>query len=125
MARRLGNRKATISVNGERLVELRVDANLSQEEFALRADVSKGYVSQIETGKSGKISEAAFNRIVGVFGVEREELLSQNPAARALQTKVLKFSGIEEDRADRDQVMAELKATMTYANRLVKMLETK
>lgn len=60
---------------GERLKRLRMVNSLTQEELASRADLTKGYISQLENdGTSPSI--ATLKDILDVFGVSMQEFFS-------------------------------------------------
>jgi transcriptional regulator with XRE-family HTH domain len=61
---------------GERLKRLRMINSLTQEELASRADLTKGYISQLENdGTSPSI--ATLKDILDVFGVSMQEFFSE------------------------------------------------
>jgi len=61
---------------GERLKRLRMINSLTQEELASRADLTKGYISQLENdGTSPSIS--TLKDILDVFGVSMQEFFSE------------------------------------------------
>ena len=51
---------------GERLAELRIKKNMTQEEFAEKIGVSVGYINQIETGKKC-FNLKRFKEIITIF----------------------------------------------------------
>lgn len=55
---------------GKKIKQLRVDLNLSQEEFAEKLNVSQSYFSAIERGKK-QISNKMLSKVCDVFGVNR------------------------------------------------------
>lgn len=62
---------------GERLKRLRMINSLTQEELASRADLTKGYISQLENdGTSPSI--ATLKDIIDVFGVSMQEFFSES-----------------------------------------------
>lgn len=125
MPRILGRGNARAIINGERIVELRTAENLKQREWASRAGISRSLASLIENGKVTRVSPVVLEQIAQSFGVNKEDLIGGESSIRAARTRTLHFTGIEEDSANRDQVLEELRMTMTYASRLVHMLENK
>lgn len=71
MARDYQNIQKTLSEN---LRALRTKAGFSQEELALRADVDRTYVSQIERAL-GNPSLLVLSKLAGVLGVDVTQLL--------------------------------------------------
>ena len=57
---------------GERLKRLRMINSLTQEELASRADLTKGYISQLENDATSP-SISTLKDIIDVFGVSMEE----------------------------------------------------
>jgi transcriptional regulator with XRE-family HTH domain len=64
---------------GERLKKLRMVNSLTQEELASRADVTKGFISQLENDATSP-SIATLKDIIDVFGVSMQEFFSEEPA---------------------------------------------
>ena len=64
---------------GEKLRNLRVQKNLTQEELGERTDLSKGYISQLERDLSSPSMETFFT-ILEVLGVTPEEFFRQENA---------------------------------------------
>ncbi|RNC71424.1 MAG: cupin domain-containing protein [Desulfuromonadales bacterium] len=65
---------------GERLKRLRMVNSLTQKELASRADLTKGYISQLENdGTSPSI--ATLKDILDVFGVSMQEFFSEPTGA--------------------------------------------
>src|SRR5512143_1982880 len=62
---------------GERLKRLRMINSLTQEELASRADLTKGYISQLENDATSP-SIATLKDIVDVFGVSMQEFFSES-----------------------------------------------
>ncbi len=62
---------------GERLKRLRLANSLTQEELAGRADLTKGYISQLENDATSP-SIATLKDIVDVFGVTMEEFFAES-----------------------------------------------
>ncbi len=65
---------------GERLKRLRMVNSLTQEELASRADVSKGFISQLENDATSP-SIATLKDIVDVFGISMQEFFSDTADA--------------------------------------------
>jgi transcriptional regulator with XRE-family HTH domain len=61
---------------GERLKRLRMTNSLTQEELASRADLTKGYISQLENDATSP-SIATLKDIIDVFGVSMQEFFSE------------------------------------------------
>lgn len=58
---------------GERVRELRINANLSQEKFALQIEMDRTYLASVESGKRN-ISIDNIQKIADGFGISLEEL---------------------------------------------------
>ena len=63
---------------GERLKRLRMVNSLTQEELASRADLTKGFISQLENDATSP-SIATLKDIVDVFGISMQEFFSEEP----------------------------------------------
>ena len=61
---------------GERLKRLRMINSLTQEELASRADLTKGYISQLENDATSP-SIATLKDIVDVFGITMQEFFAE------------------------------------------------
>lgn len=61
---------------GERLKRLRMANSLTQEELASRADLTKGFISQLENDATSP-SIATLKDIVDVFGISMQEFFSE------------------------------------------------
>ena len=61
---------------GERLKRLRMINSLTQEELASRADLTKGYISQLENDATSP-SIATLKDILDVVGVSMQEFFSE------------------------------------------------
>jgi transcriptional regulator with XRE-family HTH domain len=70
-----------VRVDGDEVQRVRVGLELSQEELARMADLSKGYISQVETNKSDHISAAAARQIAAALGISLESLVKAEPSA--------------------------------------------
>ncbi len=62
---------------GNRVRELRLQRNWSQEELSFRCNISKNYISDLERG-TRNISLKAIERIANGLEVEIVELFNQN-----------------------------------------------
>lgn len=62
---------------GDKLRNLRIQKNLTQEELGERTDLSKGYISQLERDLSSPSMETFFS-ILEVLGVTPEEFFHQD-----------------------------------------------
>lgn len=58
---------------GERVRELRLQRNMSQEKFALQIDMDRTYLASVESGKRN-ISLENIRKIASGFGITLEEL---------------------------------------------------
>ena len=58
---------------GERVRELRIQRNLSQERFSLKIDMDRTYLASVESGKRN-ISLENISKIAEGFGITLEEL---------------------------------------------------
>jgi transcriptional regulator with XRE-family HTH domain len=61
---------------GERLKRLRLANSLTQEELASRADLTKGYISQLENDATSP-SIATLKDLIDVFGISMQEFFSE------------------------------------------------
>ncbi|MGC6769868.1 helix-turn-helix domain-containing protein [Enterococcus sp. LJL128] len=68
---------------GEKLKNLRIQKNLTQEELGERTDLTKGYISQLERDLSSPSMETFFN-ILEVLGVTPEEFFSEEAAEQKI-----------------------------------------
>lgn len=68
---------------GDKLRNLRVQKNLTQEELGERTDLTKGYISQLERDLSSPSMETFFN-ILEVLGITPEEFFSEGTAAQKI-----------------------------------------
>ncbi|WP_024787501.1 MULTISPECIES: helix-turn-helix domain-containing protein [unclassified Lebetimonas] len=53
---------------GKIIKKLRKEKNLSQEELAKKANISRATLSKLENGNLTKISVATFDKILGILG---------------------------------------------------------
>lgn len=58
---------------GERVRELRLQKNMSQEKFALHIEMDRTYLASVESGKRN-ISLENISKIAAGFGITLEEL---------------------------------------------------
>ena len=65
-----------------RLRALREAAGLTQAELATRAGTRRATVSDLETGKSGRITLELLDRLAKVLGVRPGDLFGRDPPAR-------------------------------------------
>lgn len=63
---------------GEKLRKLRLSNSLTQEELASRADLTKGYISQLENDATSP-SISTLKDILDVFGVSISEFFAETP----------------------------------------------
>ncbi|WP_348922377.1 helix-turn-helix domain-containing protein [Enterococcus rotai] len=68
---------------GEKLRNLRVQKNLTQEELGERTDLTKGYISQLERDLSSPSMETFFN-ILEVLGITPEQFFSERTLAQKI-----------------------------------------
>lgn len=71
---------------GEKLKNLRIQKNLTQEELGERTDLSKGYISQLERDLSSPSMETFFD-ILEVLGVTPEQFFSQKTGEQKILYK--------------------------------------
>lgn len=71
---------------GEKLRNLRIQKNLTQEELGERTDLSKGYISQLERDLSSPSMETFFD-ILEVLGVTPAEFFKQKRVIKRLSIK--------------------------------------
>ena len=81
---------------GEKLRNLRIQKNLTQEELGERTDLSKGYISQLERDLSSPSMETFFS-ILEVLGVTPEQFLVSNRLNRKLSTMKKKVPYYDEE----------------------------
>ncbi|THG33347.1 helix-turn-helix domain-containing protein [Naasia lichenicola] len=68
------------SIVGERLRSAREASRMSTRDVAARAGLSAGFISQVETGRSG-VSVASLKRISSALGISAADLLADDPPA--------------------------------------------
>jgi transcriptional regulator with XRE-family HTH domain len=89
---------------GERLKRLRMINSLTQEELASRADLTKGYISQLENDATSP-SIATLKDIIDVFGVSMQDFFSGVEQKEAIVFG--KDSRVEPD-TENDRIKVEL-----------------
>ena len=89
---------------GERLKRLRMIDSLTQEELASRADLTKGYISQLENDATSP-SIATLKDIIDVFGVSMQEFFSDVEQEEAVVFG--KHARVEPD-TENDRIKVEL-----------------
>jgi transcriptional regulator with XRE-family HTH domain len=123
MPRRLGSRTANILIRGERVRELRLQGEMTQQEFGVRIDRSDGFVSQLENGNPARVTRQTLDNIARICNVPGSEFLYQAATEEAQLPSALMFTKVDSGRASKDDILMELKAAIQYTNRLVKMLD--
>jgi transcriptional regulator with XRE-family HTH domain len=88
---------------GERLKRLRMINSLTQEELASRADLTKGYISQLENDATSP-SIATLKDIIDVFGVSMQEFFSDPTGEDVVYGKDARVKPSDDD----DAVQVEL-----------------
>jgi transcriptional regulator with XRE-family HTH domain len=81
---------------GERLKRLRMINSLTQEELASRADLTKGYISQLENDATSP-SIATLKDIIDVFGVSMQEFFSETVDAEIVFGKDSRVQASDDD----------------------------
>jgi transcriptional regulator with XRE-family HTH domain len=88
---------------GERLKRLRMINSLTQEELASRADLTKGFISQLENDATSP-SIATLKDILDVFGVSMQEFFSETTDEDVVYGKDFRVQAT----ADDDKIKVEL-----------------
>jgi transcriptional regulator with XRE-family HTH domain len=88
---------------GERLKRLRMINSLTQEELASRADLTKGYISQLENDATSP-SIATLKDILDVFGVSMQEFFSETVDEDIVYGKDARVQATDDD----DKIKVEL-----------------
>ena len=88
---------------GERLKRLRMINSLTQEELASRADLTKGYISQLENDATSP-SIATLKDILDVFGVSMQEFFSETTDEDIVYGKDARVQATDDD----DKIKVEL-----------------
>jgi len=83
---------------GERLKRLRMINSLTQEELASRADLTKGYISQLENDTTCP-SIATLKDLLDVFGVSLQEFFSEQSEAEVVFGAKARVRPTEDDGA--------------------------
>src|SRR5512136_2959037 len=81
---------------GERLKRLRMINSLTQEELASRADLTKGYISQLENDATSP-SIATLKDILEVFGVSMQEFFSETTDEDVVYGKEARVQPTDDD----------------------------
>ncbi len=78
----------------DRIRQRREEKRISAIELARRAEISKGYVSEIESGRAPRPSGAVLYRIATALGTTVADLLEQEvqPAARSVPPTLRDFA---------------------------------
>lgn len=84
--RRLGSKNSKVDLNGGEVQRLRVEKGLSQEELAAACGYSKGYMSQIETGKCSSVSKQCADVLAKVLEADLVLLTSDFRIAQKTST---------------------------------------
>ena len=88
---------------GERLKRLRLANSLTQEELASRADLTKGYISQLENDATSP-SIATLKDIIDVFGINMQEFFSETIDEDIVYGKDARVQATDDD----DKIKVEL-----------------
>lgn len=75
----MNSEKKALRKFGKRVRELRLEQGLSQEEFALEANLARSYMGDVERGERN-ISLLNIARIAGALGVSISELCEGVPS---------------------------------------------
>lgn len=67
----------------DRIIEIRKDLNLSQEEFADRLELSRNFINQVENGKKN-FSDRTISAICKEFGYNEEWIRNGTPPKKPL-----------------------------------------
>jgi transcriptional regulator with XRE-family HTH domain len=81
---------------GEQLKRLRMINSLTQEELASRADLTKGYISQLENDATSP-SIATLKDILDVFGVSMQEFFSETIDEHIVYGKDARVQATDDD----------------------------
>ena len=82
---------------GEKLKELRIQRNLTQEELADRCELSKGFISQVERDLASP-SIATLTDMLECLGSSLKEFFSDDSAEKVVYAPQDMFEKEEEDR---------------------------
>ena len=80
---------------GERIRQRRIEKGISAAELARRAGVSKGYLSEIETGQAPRPSGDVLYRLATALGTTMADLLGREvraPATRPITESLRQFA---------------------------------
>jgi transcriptional regulator with XRE-family HTH domain len=102
-------------VIGERIRQRRTEANLSAAELARRAEVTKGYISQIENGQVPRPSADVLFRIAVTLGTTVADLLGKEvqPVGKQIPLSLQQFI----DQHDLPVEDIEMLAAIKFRNR--------
>lgn len=95
----------------DRIKQRREEKGLAAIELAQRAEISKGYLSEIESGRASRPSGDVLFRIATVLGTTVADLLEREvrPASRAVHP-MLRALATEEELPDEDvQMLAQIR----------------
>lgn len=96
---------------GDRIRQRRDDVKLSAAELARRAGVTKGYVSQIESGQVPRPSGDVLYRLATALGTTVADLLEKEvmPVDEAIPAELLEFANQVDLPADDLEMLAKIK----------------
>ncbi|KAF0218658.1 MAG: XRE family transcriptional [Geobacteraceae bacterium] len=89
---------------GERLKRLRMINSLTQEELASRADLTKGFISQLENDTTSP-SIATLKDILDVFGVSMQEFFSETSDEDIVYGKDARVQATDDDEKIRVELL--------------------
>ncbi|MGC4104900.1 MAG: helix-turn-helix domain-containing protein [Thermomicrobiales bacterium] len=107
----LDNTKGKTMALHDRIKQRREEKGLAAIELAQRAEISKGYLSEIESGRASRPSGDVLFRIATVLGTTVADLLEREvrPASRAVHP-MLRALATEEELPDEDvQMLAQIR----------------
>ncbi|MCI1985192.1 MAG: XRE family transcriptional regulator [Lactobacillus sp.] len=82
---------------GQKIRNLRMRKNLTQEELGERTDLSKGYISQLEHNQSSPSMETFFD-LLSVLGQTPAEFFSEEPNQQLVYTRADQIDYVDEER---------------------------
>ena len=113
---------------GERVKAIREHYGLSQTQLAQKINKTPGFISDIETGKSG-VSEETISALSRAFGVNKEWLLTGEGDMFLKETYEVDKAGIgkriKEIRKEAGQTQEEFANKIGYSKRQVHCVETR
>lgn len=77
---------------GQRVRERRIEEDMSQEELARKAEISRNYLSQIERGVSVNLSRQVMTRLATVLGLGLHGILGEEPDLSKLPPGLAEFA---------------------------------